>query len=76
MVFTYHALLDNMWASTLPRKNGMLIWFNSRLCNYVNTECVEKGLPFAKDLFMYVINTLGLKCNFLEYESLKQKSLR
>ena len=59
----------------------MPIWFNPKVCNYFNKEWCEKGLLFIKDLFVdrkviylnYITHTLGLKCNFLEYESLKRK---
>ena len=61
----------------------MLIWYNSNVCTYSNRDWFEKGVIYVNDLFvndtfMSLENLQGLKglrCIFLEYETLKQKIL-
>ena len=59
----------------------MIIWYNNNICNYFNKDWFDKSIICVNDLFIndtfISLDNLrglkGIKCNFLEYETLKQK---
>ena len=62
----------------------MPLWHNTKLCNYFNKDWFSKGIICVNDLlcnsdFISLENlrqTKNVKCNFLEYETIKQKIQR
>ena len=59
----------------------MPLWYNTKLYNYFNKDWFNKGITCVNDLlcngnFISIENlrqSRNVKCNFLEYESIKQK---
>ena len=75
---TIYGLLKNAIHNTMP------IWHNTRICAYFNKEWFNKGIKFVNDLFTdgsfvtiaYLQNTIGVKCNFLEYANIKSRIIK
>ena len=59
----------------------MPIWYSTKICSYFNKEWFVNGISIVDDLFIngnfvtldYLHNVKGVKCNFLEYESIRLK---
>ena len=61
----------------------MPIWYNKNVCTYLNREWFEHGIICVSDLFengdfmsLEQFRARGLRCNFLEYESLRRKIIQ
>ena len=75
------SLYDKIWLLHSSDRSLMPLWYNTKLCNYFNKDWYNKGITCVYDLFcngsFISIENLrqsrNVKCNFLEYESIKQK---
>ena len=61
----------------------MPIWYNQNVCTYFNREWFENGMIYVSDLFekgnfmsLEQFRARGLRCNFLEHESLRRKIMQ
>ena len=61
----------------------MPIWYNQNVCTYSNREWFENGMIYVSDLFekgnfmsLEQFRARGLRCNFLEHESLRRKIMQ
>ena len=83
VIIAFKSLYNEVWLTENAIHNTMPIWYNTKVCTYFNKEWFNKGIKFVKDLFIeekfvtieYLQDTLGVKCNFLDYENIKSKIL-
>ena len=84
VIVAFQSLYNNIWSAENAIHNTMPIWHNTRICAYFNKEWFYKGIKFVNDLFTdgsfvtlaYLQNTMGVKCNFLEYANIKSRIMK
>ena len=84
VIIAFKKSYENVWSSDNDNYNKMPIWYNNKICYYFNKEWFTKGPICVSDFFIsesfitheYLQNTIGIKCNFLEYANIENKIIK